>query len=54
MLYRDPCFSDDQNNVDETAIFTYDKIPLSLINSTIARYDLTSDTPTMIRLEDFK
>lgn len=54
MLYRDPCFSRLDCSTDETAIFTYDKIPISLLNDNIVRYDMPSMKMEIMNLNDFK
>lgn len=52
VLYRDPAFSGDDKSTDQTAIFTYDPIPRSLICDSIARYDVNSAEPSMMKLDD--
>lgn len=54
ILYRDPAFSLDDTKTDQTAIFTYDKIPLALLNENVAKYEVGSNTPTIMKLSDFK
>lgn len=54
MLYRDPSFSHDDSKTDETAIFTYDKIPVSLLNENVAKYNIHEMKPIMMKLKDFE
>lgn len=53
-LFRDPAFSSDDENTDQTALFTEDVIPLSMLNDNIAKFDVGNNSPTMMHLSDFK
>lgn len=53
-LFRDPAFSSDENNTDQTALFTDDSIPLQMLNNQIAKFDVGNIEPTIMHLSDFK
>lgn len=53
-LYRDPQFTHTENNADETAIFTYDVIPVSILCKTIMKYDASNLNSVGVSLDGFK
>ena len=54
VLYLDPAFSQDDNSTDSTAVFTYDQIPIQLLNDNLAKYSVYSDKPTIVSLSSFR
>ncbi len=50
-LYRDPAFSDDSRKTGETAIFTYDPIPRSLLEDHVAMYVIGLKETKIMNLE---
>lgn len=54
VLYLDPAFSQNDDLTDSTALFTYDKIPVSLLNDVVAKYGVSLNEPTMMKLSEFR
>lgn len=54
VLYRDPAFSLLDGKTDQTAIFTYNEIPLQLLSNSIAKYYINGNEPIMMKLDSFK